>query len=112
MKEGEGEMEKVEVLATQLSELLERFSKEMQAITGEVMESGRHGTVEELRDRIRALQEEVYQEALQKYGDLLGTAVDAERELVAKITRLREMKERSGVLKDVIVTMVKPGSSE
>lgn len=105
-------MEKVEVLTAELSNLFEHFSKEMQAITGEVMGSGRHRTVEELRGRIRALQEEVYREALQKYGDLLGTAVDAERDLVAKITRLRELKERSGVLKDVLVTMVKPGSSE
>lgn len=105
-------MEKVEVLATELSDLLGRFSKEMQAITGEVMGSGRHGTVEEVRGRIRALQDEVYQEALHKYGDLLGTAVDAERELMAKVTRLRELKDRSGILKDVIVTMVRPGSSE
>jgi len=103
-------MEKVEVLAAEMSNLFEHFSKEMQAITGEVMEGGRHRTVEELRGRIRALQDEVYQEALQKYGDLLGTAVEAERDLVARITRLRELKERSGVLKEILVTMVRPGS--
>lgn len=105
-------MEKVDLLAGELSDLLEHFSKEMQAITGEVMGTGRHGTIEDLRGRIRALQERVYEEALQKYSDLLGTAVDAERELMAKISHLRELKERSGVLKDVIVTMVKPGSGD
>ncbi|MFQ5881369.1 MAG: hypothetical protein ACE5I9_02690 [Candidatus Methylomirabilales bacterium] len=103
-------MEKVEVLAAGLSDLLERFSKEMQVITSEVMGGGRHRSVEELRQRIRMVQEEVYQETLQKYGDLLGATVDAERELVAKITRLRELKDRAGVLKEVIAFMVRPGN--
>ncbi|MCZ6481125.1 MAG: hypothetical protein ACE1Z6_13130 [Candidatus Methylomirabilales bacterium] len=108
----EGEMENVEVLAAGLSDLLGHFSKEMQAISGEVMEGSRHGTVEELRGRIRTLQDEVYQEALHKYGDLLGAAVDAERDLMTKITRLRELKERAGILKEVITSMVKPGGGE
>jgi chromosome segregation ATPase len=108
----EGQMEKVEAMAAGLSDLLDHFSKEMQAISGEVMEGSRHGTVEELRGRIRTLQDEVYQEALHKYGDLLGAAVDAERDLMAKITRLRELKERAGVLKEVITSMVKPGGGE
>ncbi len=108
----EGEMENVEVLAAGLSDLLGHFSKEMQAISGEVMAGSRHGTVDELRGRIRTLQDEVYQEALHKYGDLLGAAVDAERDLTAKITRLRELKERAGVLKEVITSMVKPGGGE
>lgn len=105
-------MEKVEALAQGLSDLLERFSKEMRAITEEVMGSGRHRSLDELRQRIRAVQEEVYREALQKYGDLLGATVDAERELVARITRLRELKERAGVLKEVIATMVRPGNGK
>ena len=108
----EEQMEKVEAMAGGLSDLLDHFSKEMQAISGEVMEGSRHGTVEELRGRIRTLQDEVYQEALHKYGDLLGAAVDAERDLMAKITRLRELKERAGVLKEVITSMVKPGGGE
>ncbi len=105
-------MEKVEAMAAGLSDLLDHFSKEMQAISGEVMEGSGYGTVEELRGRIRTLQDEVYQEALHKYGDLLGAAVDAERDLMAKITRLRELKERAGVLKEVITSMVKPGGGE
>jgi hypothetical protein len=108
----EEQMEKVEAMAGGLSDLLDHFSKEMQAISGEVMEGSRHGTVEELRGRIRTLQDEVYQEALHKYGDILGAAVDAERDLMAKITRLRELKERAGVLKEVITSMVKPGGGE
>ena len=105
-------MEKVEALAQGLSDLLERFSKEMRAITEEVMGTGRHRSLDELRQRIRTVQEEVYREALQTYGDLLGATVDAERELVARITRLRELKERAGVLKEVIATMVKAGNGK
>ena len=43
---------------------------------------------------------------------IVGAAVDAERDLMAKITRLRELKERAGVLKEVITSMVKPGGGE
>lgn len=102
-------VEKVEALAAGLSDLLGHFSKEIRAITEEVMGGGRHPSVEELRQRIRTLQEEMYRDALEKYGDLLGVAVEAERDLVAKITRLREVKERAGVLKEVITSTVKPG---
>ena len=105
-------MEEVETLAAELSNLLERFSKEMQAITKEATGEGPHQSVDELRQQIRTMQDDVYREALQKYGDLVGVAVDAERELVAKINRLHEVKERAGVLKEIITTMVKPGVTE
>ncbi len=103
-------VEKVEVLMVGLSDLLEHFSKEVRAITEEVTGGGRQWTAEELRKRIRVLQEEIYRDALEKYGDLLGAALEAERDLVAKITRLREVKERAGALKEVIASTVRPGN--
>lgn len=108
----EAEMQKVETLGTELSDLVDYFSKEMRTVSEEVMGAGRHQSVEELKKRIRRVQEEVYGNTLQKYGDLLGVAVEAERALVARINRLRELKERAGVLKEVITSMVNPGSGE
>lgn len=106
----EDALEKVELLSEGLSNLLEHFSKEVRSITEEVTTGGRHRPLEELRQRIRALQEEMYREALEKYGDLLGASVEIERDLVAKITRLRDVKERAGALKEIIATTVKPGN--
>jgi hypothetical protein len=36
--------------------------------------------------------------------------VEIERDLVAKITQLRDVKERAGALKEIIATTVKPGN--
>ncbi|MFQ5656254.1 MAG: hypothetical protein ACE5G5_01785 [Candidatus Methylomirabilales bacterium] len=106
---GDDALDKVEALVEGLSNLLENFSKEVRSITQEVTTGGRHRPVDELLQRIRTLQEEMYRDALEKYGDLLGASVEIERELVAKITRLRDVKERAGTLKEIIATTVKPG---
>ncbi len=108
----EAELHKVETLGTELSALVDYFSKEMRTVSEEVMATGRHQNVEELKGRIRTVQEEVYRDTLQKYGDLLGAAVEAERALVTQINRLKEFKERAGILKEVITSMVRPGVGE
>lgn len=103
-----GSVERVEVLAVGLSDMLGSFSEKVRAVTQEVMGDGKRLSVEEIRERVQIVQEEVYRETVQKYKDFLGTTVEAERDLVLKISRLRELKARAAILKELIASLVKP----
>ncbi len=91
---------------------LGRFSEKTRAVMAEVIGGSQPQSVEDLKQKIQLLQEEVYQETLQKYSDFVGATVEAERDLAAKMTRLRDLKERAGILKDLITSLVKPGRTE
>lgn len=103
-----GPVERVEVLAVGLSNMLGCFSEKVRTVTQEVMGDGQHLSVEEIRERVQIVQEEVYRETIQKYKDFLGTTVEAERDLLAKLSRLRDLKERAAILKELIASLVKP----
>jgi len=103
-----GSVERVEVLAVGLSNMLGCFSEKVRAVAQEVMGDAQHLSVEEIRERVQIVQEEVYRETVQKYQDFLGTTLEAERDLVAKMNRLRDMKERAAIFKELIASLVKP----
>ncbi len=107
-----GSVEKVEELTVDLLDMLGRFSEKTRAVMAEVMGGGQGLSVEEIKQQVQLLQEEVYQETVQKYSDFVGATVEAERDLAAKMTRLRDLKERAGILKDLITSLVKPGRTE
>ncbi len=108
----QGPVEKVEALAVGLMDMLGRFSETVRAITEQVMGDAQGLVVEEIKKRIQVIQKEVYHETLDKYRNLLGATNDAERDLVAKMTRLRDLKERAGLLKELISSLVKPEMEE
>jgi predicted nucleic acid-binding Zn-ribbon protein len=101
-------VEKVEALAAGLMDMLGRFSEMVRAVTGEVMGDAQGLVVEEIKKRIQVVQKEIYYETSHKYRDFLGATSDAERDLVAKMNRLRDLKERAGHLKELIASLVKP----
>lgn len=103
-----GSVERVEVLAVGLSDMLGCFSEKVRAVTQEVMGDGQHLSVEEIRERVQIVQEEVYRETIQKYNDFLGTTGEVERDLVVKISRLRDLKARAAILKELIASLVRP----
>ncbi len=105
-------VQRVEGLAVKLSEMLGCFSEKVRAVTQEVMRDGQRLSVDEIKQRVQIVQEEVYGETLQKYNDFLGATVEAERDLVAEMTHLRDLKQRAGVLKELIASLVKPGRTE
>ncbi len=107
-----GSVEKVEELTVDLLDMLGRFSEKTRAVMAEVMGGGQGLSVEEIKKQVQIVQEEVYQETLQKYSDFVGATVEAERDLAAKMTRVRDLKERAGMLKDLIASLVKPGRIE
>lgn len=105
----EQSLEKVEQLAAGLMDLVGRYSEKIRAVMEDVIEGSQHQSMEELRQQARVSQEETYQETLQKYSEFVGATVEAERELVAKIAHLRDLKDRATILKEIIISFVKPG---
>ncbi len=107
-----GSVERVEVLAVGLPDMLGCFSEKVRAVTQEVMRDGQRLSAEEINERVQIVQEEVYRESVQKYNDFLRATAEAERDLLAKIARLRDLEERASILKELIVSLVKPRRTE
>ena len=108
----EASMQQVEQGISGMKEIIDRFRKEVQTISEEALEMGHQASVEELRGKVAEVQNRMHREACEMYDRLLAESTEIERELMAKVTRLRETMQHVALLKEVISFAVKPGSSQ
>lgn len=88
-------MDHVEQGMVGLADLMDRYAKEIRAVTEEVLGGAQKPSSDELRRKVTEAQDRIYREALTMYGNL-------ERELEERLSQIKEMKERVLLLKEVI----------
>ncbi|MFQ5804288.1 MAG: hypothetical protein ACE5JQ_15465, partial [Candidatus Methylomirabilales bacterium] len=105
----EGPMQLLEQGMSDMTELIDRYSREIHTISGEVLGRGHEASVEEFRDRVAEVQDRMHREACEMYDRLVAESREFERELMANLTRMRETMERAALLKEIVISAVKPG---
>ncbi|MFQ5658046.1 MAG: hypothetical protein ACE5G5_10925 [Candidatus Methylomirabilales bacterium] len=88
-------MDQLEQGMAGLADLMDRYAKEIRAVSEEVLGGMQKPSSDELRRKVSEAQDRIYREALAMYGNL-------ERELEDKLSKIKEMKERVLLLKEVI----------
>ncbi len=88
-------MDQVEKGMAGLAELIDRYAKEIRAVSEEVLVGAQKPSSDDLRRKVTDVQDRIYRDALETYGNL-------ERELEGKLNEIREMKERVLLLKELI----------
>lgn len=78
-----------------LMDLMERYAKEVRAVSEEAIGREQKPSPDDLRRKVAEAQERIARESLEIFGRL-------ERELEAKLNEIREMMERLVLLKDVV----------
>ncbi len=99
-------MDQVEQGLTGLTELIDRYGKEIRGISEEALDIGREPTAEEFRSRITGTQDRIYREALEVYDRLVSSGAEIEQELLSKLNQVKETMGRAAVLKEVIRVVV------
>ena len=102
-------MEQLEQGISTLVELIDHYGQEMRAISKEALGGGRKG--KELRGKVAEVQDRIHREAWENYERLVTASAEIERELMAKLTQIKETTERAALLREVISLTVKPGVS-
>lgn len=108
----EGPMQLLEQGMSSMTELIDRYSKEIHTISGEVLGRGHEASVEEFRGRVAEIQDRMHREACEVYDRLVEESREIEQELVAKLAHMKETMERAALLKEVISSAVKPGGGQ
>lgn len=88
-------MDQVEQGMSALTELIDRYAKEIRGVSEEVLGGVQKPSSDDIRRKVTDVQERIYREAVAMYGNL-------ERELEEKLNQIREMKERVLLIKEVI----------
>ncbi len=99
-------MDQVEQGLSGLTELIDRYGKEIRDISEEALDGGREPTAEEFRSRITGTQDRIYREALEVYDRLVSAGAEIEQELLIKLNQVKDTMGRAGVLKEVIRVVV------
>ncbi len=99
-------MDQVEQGLSGLTELIDRYGKEIRDISEEALDGGREPTAEEFRSRITGTQDRIYREALEVYDRLVSAGAVIEQELLSKLNQVKETMGRASVLKEVIRVVV------
>lgn len=102
-------MEPLEQRMLGMTELIDRYRKEICTISEEVFGRGQQASVEAVRDKLTEVQDRMHMEACEMYDRLVAESKEIERELVAKLTQMRESIERAALLREIIRWTVKPG---
>ncbi len=105
-------MDQFEQGMADLVALIDRYGKEIRAISEETLEAGRESSTEEFQGKVAGVQDRIYREALEMYGHLVAAAAEVERELLAKLTDLKGTMGRAALLKEVITSTVKPAAGQ
>ncbi len=99
-------MDQVEQGLSGLTELIDRYGKEIRDISEEALDGGREPTAEEFRSRITGTQDRIYREALEVYDRLVSAGAEIEQELLSKLSQVKDTMGRASVLKEVIRVVV------
>ncbi len=99
-------MDQVEQGLSGLTELIDRYGKEIRDISEEALDGGREPSAEEFRSRITGTQDRIYREALEVYDRLVSAGAEIEQELLSKLNQVKQTMGRAGVLKEVIRVVV------
>ncbi len=99
-------MDQVEQGLSGLTELIDRYGKEIRGISEEALDIGREPTAEEFRSRITGTQDRIYREALEVYDRLVSAGAEIEQELLSKLNQVKDTMGRASVLKEVIRVVV------
>ncbi|MFQ5990086.1 MAG: hypothetical protein ACE5K9_09250 [Candidatus Methylomirabilales bacterium] len=102
-------MERLEQRMVGMTELIDRYRQEICTISEEVLGRGHEASVEVFRDKLTEVQDRMHLEAGEMYDRLVTESKEIERELVAKLTQMRETIERAALLREIIRWTVKPG---
>ncbi len=108
----EGPMQLLEQGMSSMTELIDRYSREIHTISEEVLVRGHEASVEDFRGRVAEVQDRIHREACEVYDRLVAESREIERELLAKLAHMREAMERAALLKEVISSAVKPGGGQ
>ncbi len=99
-------MDQVEQGLSGLTELIDRYGKEIRDISEEALDGGREPSAEEFRSRITGTQDRIYREALEVYDRLVSAGAEIEQELLIKLNQVKDTMGRASVLKEVIRVVV------
>lgn len=105
----EDSMEQIEQGMSSMTELIDRYSKEIRTISEEVLGMAPEASVDALRGKVAEVQDRMHREAREIHDRLLSESTRMEQELMAKITRLRETMHHVALLKEVVSVAVRPG---
>jgi hypothetical protein len=108
----EGPMQLLEQGMSSMTELMDRYSREIHTISGEVLGRGHEASVEEFRGKVAEVQDRMHREACEVYDRLVAEGREIEQELVAKLAHMKETMERAALLKEIISSAVKPGGGQ
>lgn len=108
----EDPMEQIAQGISGMKEIINRFRKEIQAISEEALAKNHEASVEDLRRRVAEVQDRMYGEACEMYDRLVAESMEIERELTAKIGHVKETMQHVTLLKEVITFAVKPGGGQ
>ena len=99
-------MEQVEQGLSGLTELIDRYGKEIRFISEEALDGDREPSAEEFRTRITGAQDRIYREALETYDRIVKAGQEIEQDLMNKLNQVKETMGRASVLKEVIRVVV------
>jgi hypothetical protein len=108
----EGPMQLLEQGMSSMTEVIDRYSREIHTISEEVVGRGHEASVEEFRGRVAEVQDRMHREACEVYDRLVAESREIEQELVAKLAHMKETMERAALLKEIISSAVKPGGGQ
>ncbi len=101
-------MDQLEQGMTDLVALIDRYGKEIQAISEEALQGGGKRPGGDLRGKVTEVQDRIHRQAMELYDRLVGAGAEIERELVTKLNEIKETMGRAAVLKEIITSTVKP----
>lgn len=91
-----------------LMDVMDWYAKEIRAVSGEAIGGEQKPSSDDIRRKVTVLQDHVHHEALEMYDRLVAAGAEVERELLAKLTNLKETMGRTALVKEVITSTVKP----
>ncbi len=99
-------MEQVEQGLSGLTELIDRYGKEIRFISEEALDGDREPSAEEFRSRVTGAQDRIYREALETYDRIVKAGQEIEQDLINKLNQVKGTMGRAAVLKEVIRVVV------
>ncbi len=99
-------MEQVQQDLSGLTELIDRYGKEIRFISEEALDGDKEPSAEEFRTRITGAQDRIYREALETHDRIVKAGQDIEQDLINKLNQVKDTMGRAAVLKEVIRVVV------
>lgn len=103
-------MEQLEQAMSGMTELFDRYGKEIRAISEEALVRAHESSVEEFRGKVSDLQDRMHREACEMYDRLGAKSTEIEHDLAAKLNAVKETMKRAELLKEIMCSTVKPGA--